>query len=102
MDMERHKKILNESDMMKGNINRMCVTDDEAELANMYGYAVKRAAYLYMLNLERIRSKEDPVDQGKLQEAVQYLRHYKIDMGPGAFKFFAALDTVEKALKKLS
>ena len=37
-----NKLINNEVDMLKGDINRMCVTDDLKELKQSYTYALKR------------------------------------------------------------
>lgn len=33
--------------MLQGNINRMMVTDDRMELANMYHFALERIARIY-------------------------------------------------------
>lgn len=36
-----------EEDMLKGNINRMCVSDDSEELMNMYAHAINRLKRIY-------------------------------------------------------
>lgn len=36
---DAHKKIMNYADTIKGEINRMCVTDDLSELDTMYQHA---------------------------------------------------------------
>lgn len=42
-----HKELMNEADMLKGNINRMMVTDDKNELLNMYSFALRRLEKIY-------------------------------------------------------
>lgn len=42
-----HKELMNEADMLKGNINRMMVTDDKNELINMYSFALRRLEKIY-------------------------------------------------------
>lgn len=41
------KDLLIECDMLKGNINRMMVTDDSKELEYMYNYALRRFNRIY-------------------------------------------------------
>lgn len=36
-----HKELLNETDMLQGNINRMMVTNDKDELLKMYAFALE-------------------------------------------------------------
>ena len=43
-----HKELLNEADMLKGNINRMMVTDDKNELLKMYAFALERLGKIYV------------------------------------------------------
>lgn len=43
-----------EIDMLQGNINRMMVTDDLKEIANMYYYANSRLSTIYRENLDRV------------------------------------------------
>ncbi len=45
-------------DMLNGNINRMCVTDDVDELNSMYGYAKKRLLIIMLTNVERIKNEK--------------------------------------------
>ena len=44
-----------EIDMLKGNINRMCVTDDREELDKMFFHAIKSLNRIHDGNFERIR-----------------------------------------------
>ena len=47
-------RIHNEEDMLKGNINRMCVTDSLKELFKMYDMSLKRISRIYNTNLDRL------------------------------------------------
>ena len=42
-----HKELMNEADMLKGNINRMMVTNDKDELISMYSFALRRLEKIY-------------------------------------------------------
>lgn len=42
-----HKELIQEADMLQGNINRMMVTDDKNELMNMYSFALRRLEKIY-------------------------------------------------------
>ena len=46
-------RIRNEEDMLKGNINRMCICDDIKELEDMYNWATKRLFRIYRINLDK-------------------------------------------------
>lgn len=52
------ENIISEADMLKGNIFRICVTDSGEELAEMYQWASRRLANLFLWNLQRIRNAE--------------------------------------------
>ena len=47
MSEQERKKIMNLADTIQGEINRMCVTQDETELVTMAKYAI--------LNIEKLR-----------------------------------------------
>lgn len=47
----------NESDMLRGNINMMFLTDDVTELLRMYEFAQKRIQRIYEYHVERINNK---------------------------------------------
>ena len=51
------QKLMNECDMLRGNINRMMVTDDHEELLTMFAYAHKRLGDIYWENKKRINLK---------------------------------------------
>ena len=48
-----------EIDMLRGNINRMCVTDDLSEMISMYEFAQKRLEKIYKHNKDRLLGKEN-------------------------------------------
>lgn len=56
---ELRRKIQNESDMLIGCRNRMCVTDDENELAQLYISLNLYAANLYRMNLKRLHNEQN-------------------------------------------
>lgn len=58
----------NEIDMLQGNINRMCVTDDYDELFDMAIWAIRRICTLHSLNRERLREVKADSDKGVLEK----------------------------------
>lgn len=54
MDKE---EIYNMHDMLKGNINRMFLTDDLDELLIMYAFAKFRLEQIYIFNYLRLKSE---------------------------------------------
>lgn len=55
---EKDRRILDDDmDMIKGNLNRMCVCDTIKELEEMYNFATKRLFRIYRINLERLIDK---------------------------------------------
>ena len=57
-EVEKMSEIGNEIDMLEGNINRMCLTDDKKELDKMFKFAIMRVAEIYIFNLKMIIFKE--------------------------------------------
>ena len=47
-----------EFDMLKGEVRRMCVTDNVDELHKMTAWAMKRIDRLYALNKKRLEKEE--------------------------------------------
>jgi hypothetical protein len=41
------KELIGEAEMLKGNINRMMVTDDKSELLRMYAFVLERLGLIY-------------------------------------------------------
>lgn len=54
------KEVFNEYDMsmLKGNVNRMRVTDDLEELLNMYAHAKCRLDIIFYANYFRLKEEE--------------------------------------------
>lgn len=51
---QKHKETMNSVDMLKGSINRMCVTDDMHELRERYTSAMLGLTELYNVNLQKL------------------------------------------------
>lgn len=54
-----YQEMINERDMMDGNINRMFVTDNIEELCSMYIFAQERLEILFKENCKRIIRQND-------------------------------------------
>ena len=52
------QQIYNEEEMLKGCINRMCVTKDAIEFNAMYESAMLRLISIFEINLERFKESE--------------------------------------------
>ena len=50
------QELMNEADMLQGNINRMMVTDDHKELLSMYMWAERR---LKTIHKERVKELDN-------------------------------------------
>lgn len=51
------QRLMNECDMLEGNINRIMVTSSERELEKMYIVALNRLNKIFEGNKERIKGK---------------------------------------------
>ena len=51
---QKHKETLNSVDMLKGSINRMCVTDDMNELRHLLMTSMCRLSWLYVINRDKL------------------------------------------------
>lgn len=51
---QKHKETMNSVDMLKGSINRMCVTDDLNELRERYTSAMLSLTDLYNVNRQKL------------------------------------------------
>ena len=58
MTPEQSKAIDIEIDMLRGNINRMCVTDDEDELAYMRDVAIRRIQKIHLINFNKLEERK--------------------------------------------
>ena len=54
MTIRNREEMLGEVDMLRGNINRICVSDDVEEISQMYHYALTRLEELKKYNLRRV------------------------------------------------
>lgn len=52
-----HEELMDEADTLKGNINRMMVTDDKDELLNMYTTALGRLEKIFKERVSEIWGK---------------------------------------------
>ena len=59
MTENQHKSIINLAETIKGEINRICVTHELAELDTMYLHAMKNLEKLKKMNYERLKEKYD-------------------------------------------
>lgn len=59
MTQKLRKELYNETDMLQGNINRMCVTDDVKELISMFKVVSKRIDKIFELNYERLKGENE-------------------------------------------
>lgn len=64
-DIRQEERIMDKGDlnytidMLKGNINRMCVTKTFKELNEMYDYAMERVMKIYSMNWDRLREEKN-------------------------------------------
>lgn len=55
--LKNYDELHNETNMLTGNINHMCVTKDTGELDNQYSWALKRLERIHEYNLKRLSEK---------------------------------------------
>lgn len=58
MTHEEFQRLINECDMLKGNINRMMVTDDEKELRQMYEWAERRLQKIHKARIVELNKAD--------------------------------------------
>lgn len=51
---QKHKETMNSVDMLKGSINRMCVTDDMNELRHCLMFSMCSLSELYVVNRDKL------------------------------------------------
>ena len=54
MTIRNHEEMLGEVDMLRGNINRICVSDNVEEISQMYHYGLMRLEELMKYNVRRV------------------------------------------------
>lgn len=55
--LQNYNELRNEIDSLRGNINRICVTDDINELESSYEFAKQRLYNIYFYNLVKLKKK---------------------------------------------
>ena len=54
---QKHRETMNSVDMLKGLINRMCVTDDMDELRHLLTSSMCSLSELYIVNREKLNER---------------------------------------------
>lgn len=54
---QKHKETMNAVDMLKGSINRMCVTDDMDELRRLLVNSMCSLSELYVVEREKLKER---------------------------------------------
>ncbi len=54
---QKHRETMNSVDMLKGLINRMCVTDDMDELIDLFTSAILDLVVLYTVNRKKLKER---------------------------------------------
>ena len=57
MNRQEHQKMMNLVEMIRGEINRMCVTDDLAELDTMADHAIRNIEKLQNMRYAEFRAE---------------------------------------------
>lgn len=52
IDEQTYNELKNEIDMLQGNINRMMISDDIKEIANMYYFATRRLSNVFKKRID--------------------------------------------------
>lgn len=73
------EELLIQIDLLKGNINRMMISDDIKEIGEMYYQANKTISTVYMENIERV-IKEEEIRNQILEEAYELDEEYDTDV----------------------
>ena len=60
---QKHKETMNSVDMLKGSINRMCVTDDMNELRERFTSAMISLTELYTVNRKKLLERISQTDK---------------------------------------
>ena len=69
---EELKEIQFNEDMIQGNINRMCTTDDLMDFVNMYYYSKKWIDKIFETNLKRFDGKESGKEGHENGTSIRY------------------------------
>lgn len=59
LNEEELKRVYFAEDMLKGNINRMCITDDPFEFSSAYQYAQANLNEIFNISRRRLHEREE-------------------------------------------
>lgn len=62
MTIRNREEMLGEVDMLRGNINRICVSDNVEEISQMYNYALMRLEELMKYNVRRVVERKKNIE----------------------------------------
>lgn len=94
------QELMNECDMLKGNINRMMVTDDVKELRSMYDWACKR---LSRIQNERYQKLVVEDIKAEIQKPLNEERFFDTDNAKAqAIALRWCLDIIDKHTKEVN
>lgn len=62
MVIRNREEMLGEIDMLRGNINRICVSDDVEEISQMYHYALTRLEEIMKYNVRRVVERKKNIE----------------------------------------
>lgn len=62
MTIRNREEMLGEVDMLRGNINRICVSDNVEEISQMYRYALMRLEELMKYNVRRVVERKKNIE----------------------------------------
>lgn len=62
MIIRNREEMLGEVDMLRGNINRICVSDDVEEISQMYHFALTRLEEIMKYNVRRVVERKKNIE----------------------------------------
>lgn len=62
MTIRNREEMLGEVDMLRGNINRICVSDNVEEISQMYHYALTRLEEIMKYNVRRVIERKKNIE----------------------------------------
>ena len=62
MTIRNREEMLGEVDMLRGNINRICVSDNVEEISQTYHYALMRLEELMKYNVRRVVERKKNIE----------------------------------------
>jgi hypothetical protein len=63
--LKDYNELKNERDSLDGNLNRMCVTDEESELESKHQWVLRRVQSIYEYNVARVSKSRENVPDGE-------------------------------------